>query len=222
MYEAVTAVVVDDYKEVVDIFCESLKSRGVKVVGIGHNGKEAVELYEQKKPDVMFLDLMMPQYDGLYALRNIRKLDLDAKIVVVTADMREDTAKMLDELRPTKIIHKPFDFDEIEQVLNELKAKTKPSITSPPDNSQKALVSFVIYDVLKQISDSTLEEVGRRLYAKHTSYFSDCFDHPEYLRDVLNEVFGNGCQAIIKSINERLSEFSEQKQISKFLVVLND
>jgi two-component system chemotaxis response regulator CheY len=218
MYKSFTAIVIDDDKDTLEVFCEYLEIIGVKAVGKGRNGKEAAELYQQKKPDVVFLDLVMPEYDGLYALENIRKIDPKAKIVIVTADLRDDDERRLDSLKPTKIFFKPFDIDQIKKLLSELEDQL---VMVQPDKYKNALISFVIHDTLKQISESIVEEVGNRLYAKHNSYFSDCLEHPEYLRDILKEIFGNGYLSIIETIKVKLGEVSEQKQISDFLGVLN-
>ncbi|TBR07943.1 MAG: response regulator [Candidatus Nitrosotenuis sp.] len=218
MQNTVTAIVIDDDKDLRAVFCECLETIGVKVVGEGHNGKKAVELYQQKKPDVVFLDLMMPEYDGFYALENIRKINANSKIVIVTAHLAERDVTKMDSLKPTKIFYKPFDIDHVKKLLDELEEQT-PIVR--PDRYHVALVSFVIYDTLKKISESTLNEVGSRLCAKHNCYFSDCLEHPEYLRDVLKEIFGDGCRPIMDTINKELANVAEQKQISNFLVVLN-
>lgn len=221
MYKSITAIVVDDDKDTVSVFCDYLEIIGVNVVGKGYNGKEAVELYQQKKPDVVFLDLMMPDYDGFYALENIRKIDSKSKIIIVTADLRRDDGKRLDNLKPTKVFYKPFDITQIQKLLDELR-KEEQTTDTHPDKYQNALISFVIHDTLMQISKSTVEEVGDRLYARYNSYFSDCLEHPEYLREILKEIFGNGCQPIIESIKEKLTEVAQQKQIANFLEGLND
>ena len=113
----VTAIVVDDDKDTVDVFCEYLNMKNVKVVGMGYNGKEALELYQLHNPDIVFLDLMMPDYDGIYALERIRRINPEAKVVVITADVRDDTTKKLDLLKPTEIFVKPYDLDRITQML---------------------------------------------------------------------------------------------------------
>ena len=46
------------------------------MIGKGYNGLESVELFEKFCPDVVLLDLMIPEYDGVYALRKIQKLIL--------------------------------------------------------------------------------------------------------------------------------------------------
>ncbi len=113
----ISAIVVDDDVDTVDVFCDYLELVNVKVVGRGHNGKAAVELYIKHNPDVVFLDLMMPDYDGFYALENIRRINPAAKIVVVTADLRRDTTDRLSVLKPTEVFIKPYDINKISELL---------------------------------------------------------------------------------------------------------
>jgi DNA-binding response OmpR family regulator len=123
MYRNPTAIVIDDDKDTVDVFCEYLKMLNVAVLGVAYNGKAAADLYHQTNPDVVFLDLMMPEYDGIHALENILKTDPAAKIVIITGDLWEDAEKKLEELRPIKIIFKPFDLNEIVAVIEEIKKR---------------------------------------------------------------------------------------------------
>lgn len=116
----VTAIVIDDDKDTVDVFCDYLEIKQVTVLGKGFNGKDAVELYQLYSPDVVFLDLMMPDYDGFYALERIRRINPAAKIVVITADLRDDTAKKLDEFKPTEVFIKPYDIEKITQMLKRI------------------------------------------------------------------------------------------------------
>ncbi len=63
---------------------------GYEVVAEGSTGKEACELYKQHKPDLVTMDIVMPEMDGIQALEEILKGDPNAKIVMVTAiDQRE-------------------------------------------------------------------------------------------------------------------------------------
>lgn len=116
----VTAIVIDDDIDTVDVFCDYLEIKNVKVLGRGYNGKVAVELYEKLRPDIVFLDLMMPEYDGMFALENIRKINPDSKVVIVTADLREDTAVKLSNLKPTRVFIKPYDIEKISQILSSI------------------------------------------------------------------------------------------------------
>ena len=53
-------IIVDDDQDTVEVFCEYLTIKGIDVIGIGHNGREAIELYQELKPDVVLSDVLMP------------------------------------------------------------------------------------------------------------------------------------------------------------------
>lgn len=122
----ITAGIVDDDKETVQVFAEYLEILNVKVVSVGYNGKAAVEMYKKYKPDILFLDLMMPDYDGIYGLENIRVVDSKANIVIITADLDAHTSEKLEQLRPTEIFFKPFDLEQIKTLVNKM-SQTKNS-----------------------------------------------------------------------------------------------
>ena len=88
---------------------ELLELNGMDVIGKGHNGLEAVELFNKLCPDLVLLDVMMPQYDGLYALEKIREKDVAANVVIISGGFPESVAKKLYSLKPTKILSKPID-----------------------------------------------------------------------------------------------------------------
>lgn len=111
-----TAIVIDDDRETVSVFCEYLGLIDVSVLGTGYNGKEAVEMFEKVRPDVVFLDLLMPDYDGFYALERIKQMDSEANVAVITADrLDERDMERLERLCPSKIVMKPF---EVEQIIS--------------------------------------------------------------------------------------------------------
>lgn len=112
-----TALVVDDDPDAVEMFSDYLEIKGIQVVGKCKNGKEGFDMYEQLKPDVVFLDIMMPEYDGFYALKKIREINPNAKVIMVTADFTSETKKKLRELKPTDVIYKPYD---VEKILGQL------------------------------------------------------------------------------------------------------
>lgn len=113
-----TAIVIDDDRDVLELFSEYLRIIQVNVVGTGHNGKKATELYQEKKPDVAFVDLGMPEYDGIFALKGIREIDPKAKIIIITGNLEKDTSEELDCLRPDSILEKPFEVDKVVEAVN--------------------------------------------------------------------------------------------------------
>src|SRR5487761_2720242 len=86
-YSPITAIVIDDDKDTVSVLTDFLQIKGIKVIGKGYDGLEAVEIYNKLKPDAVFLDVMMEMCDGLYALEKIREIHPDALVIMVTADL---------------------------------------------------------------------------------------------------------------------------------------
>ena len=116
----VSVIVVDDDRDTVEVFCEYLAIKDIQVLGRGYDGKTAVELYQKHTPDVVLLDVMMPDYDGFYGLENIRKINPDAKIIMVTADLTSDTEKKLADLKASAMIYKPYEIDSVIETIEKV------------------------------------------------------------------------------------------------------
>ena len=115
----VSCIIVDDERDTTESYSERLASNGLDILGIGYNGKEAVELYKKVKPDVVYLDINMPEYDGFYAIDKIRKINPLAIILVLTASVSKGT---MDEIKGKNlfVFSKPFNFDLLLSVTKEL------------------------------------------------------------------------------------------------------
>jgi two-component system chemotaxis response regulator CheY len=108
-------LVVDDALFMRKLICGVAAEAGWEVVGEAGNGLEALALYDRLRPDLVTMDLVMPEMGGLEALRRIRARDPDARVVVVTALDQKQT--LMDSIREGAIdfIVKPF---ERQRVLN--------------------------------------------------------------------------------------------------------
>src|SRR6185312_13910623 len=78
---------------------------------------------------------------------------------------------------------------------------------------QKAMVTVAIEKVLLDIGKPIYDKVLKTLYEKHHSYLPDCYEHPEYLVDVLRQTYGFSYKFIIKNIELELIEFSYKHKI---------
>ena len=113
-----TIIIIEDDKDMAEIFEEWAKSADITVLGRGHDGKEAVELFDKYRPQIVVLDLMMPYYDGFYAIDNIRKIDPNARFLVLTADITDTTKEKIERIKTISLMYKPYDLDD---VINEIK-----------------------------------------------------------------------------------------------------
>lgn len=121
---AYTALVVDDDEDTVNLFTEFLEIYDVVVVGKAFDGNQATKIFRDMTPDIVFSDVMMPEYDGFYALENIKKMNPKAIMVMITGDVRADTVHKLETLGADAIIYKPFDMQAVMKTVNSLLAKT--------------------------------------------------------------------------------------------------
>ena len=90
------------------------------VVGEAADGEAAIKAFTDLRPEAVFLDIILPRKSGMEVLCSIKKLDPAVKIVVVTAVIQKDLDKKLLDRGADAIIHKPFSFEEFNDVLARL------------------------------------------------------------------------------------------------------
>lgn len=82
----VTLIVADDHPLVRQGVCAFLEIQpGIRILGQASNGREAVELCREHRPDVVLMDLLMPEMDGIEATAAIKKIHPDAKVIVLSS-----------------------------------------------------------------------------------------------------------------------------------------
>jgi len=90
-----------------------LEKNGYEVVGEAQNGQEAFEKYQATTPDLVTMDITMPEVDGLETLKMIRTFDAQAKVVMCSAMGQQ--GMVMDAIRAGAVdfIVKPFDTDRV-------------------------------------------------------------------------------------------------------------
>ena len=81
------------------------------------DGKDAIEQFKKNNPDVTLLDLTMPVMDGVAALEEIMKLNQNAAVAVLTADIQQKTVEKVMELGALMVVPKPVSAEAIEEAL---------------------------------------------------------------------------------------------------------
>ncbi|WP_428326639.1 response regulator [Nitrosopumilus sp.] len=106
-------ILVDDDVPLVDSYSDILTLNGISVVAVCHDGKSAVDLFKKHRPCVTILDMQMPKYDGSYAIKHIKELDHNAKIIVLTAypEIEPD----LEDI--SAVVQKPTNTDDFIEVI---------------------------------------------------------------------------------------------------------
>mgnify|MGYP003616387230 FL=1 len=86
----------------------------------GQNGQEALDLYKELLPKIVFLDLTMPIMDGFEALEKIKEFDKNAKVVIISADIQKLSMDKALQLGAFNFIKKPIDLTKMQQILNKI------------------------------------------------------------------------------------------------------
>ncbi|MBO5241221.1 MAG: response regulator [Lachnospiraceae bacterium] len=110
-------LIVDDSRTSRKMLRSILESNGHEILDEAVNGQDGVQKFQALRPDVITLDITMPIVDGVEALKMIKALDGDAKVVMVTAAGQKN--KMIDCIKAgaNEFLTKPFDQQEILDVI---------------------------------------------------------------------------------------------------------
>lgn len=97
------------------------KVDGFEVIGQASNGVEGIEQICSLQPDLVFMDIFMPEQDGLTSLRKIRELKIPVDVITVTAANDMETVKQVLHLGVFDYIMKPFSFERVQGTLENYK-----------------------------------------------------------------------------------------------------
>ena len=112
-------LVVDDAEFLRVRITKMLSADGHEVVQ-ADNGVNAIATYKAEKPDVVLMDITMPEMDGLTALKEIRKVDPGAKVIMLTALGQESVVLEAIKSGARDFVVKPFEPDRVLGALNKL------------------------------------------------------------------------------------------------------
>ena len=93
---------------------------GHEVVGEAGNAAGAVKAYAEIKPEVVFLDLILPGKSGVEIFEEIRRIDPKARVVVITVLEQDEIDRRLLDEGVAAIIRKPFSYEEFKAVVNSI------------------------------------------------------------------------------------------------------
>lgn len=111
-------LVIDDEKDVCNIFEKSLIQEGYTVF-TALDGLSGLKIVKEKKPDIVLLDLKMPKMDGIEVLRNIKKIDKNIVVIIITGYGTMDSARMAMRLGAFDYITKPIDLEYVNAVIKD-------------------------------------------------------------------------------------------------------
>ncbi|MFA5272518.1 MAG: response regulator [Candidatus Omnitrophota bacterium] len=109
-------LVVDDEVEVANFLCAFLKRLGLTAEK-ANSGKEALDVFNRTKPEWVFLDIKMPDMNGLELLKQMKVLDTNIKAIMITGKDDDAVQNEAKSLGASDYIVKPMDLDEMSKII---------------------------------------------------------------------------------------------------------
>ena len=97
-----------------------LEKLGHEVVAEAEDGPSAVKYFSELKPDVVFLDLILPGRSGVEILGDLRAVNPAARVVILTAVEQDEIDRRLSKTGVSAILRKPFSFDDFKALMKKL------------------------------------------------------------------------------------------------------
>ena len=113
-------ITVDDSAMVRMRLKSAIESCGHEVVGEASDGKAGVALYKELKPDIVTLDISMPQQNGIETLRQILEVNDEARVIIISALGQKQTILEAFELGARDFITKPFDLEQVKKIIKDV------------------------------------------------------------------------------------------------------
>ncbi len=172
MDDMIKVLLTDDDANFTDLLQDTLeKASGFSVVGVAHDGAEAVRLTEKLHPDLVLMDIVMPKMDGISALCEIRRLPLPMRprVVMLSAAMQDTTMRMCMEAGAEYCMMKPVDTGSLP---TRLRALCHPLSTPQPLSPESLDVQARNRAIERTVTD-TIHSVGIPANIKGYQYLRD-------------------------------------------------
>ncbi|MBB6630427.1 response regulator [Clostridium algidicarnis] len=110
-------LIVDDAAFMRMMIKDILEKNGFEVVGEASNGIKAVEMYKKEKPEVVTMDITMPDMDGIEAVKQIKEFDPAAKVIMCSAMGQQSMVMEAIRAGARDFIVKPFQADRVLEAI---------------------------------------------------------------------------------------------------------
>ena len=115
-------LVIDDSSFQRKIISGVLTQHGYEVI-LKENGKEGLEQALQETPDLIFTDLLMPEYDGFWLLEQLQSHNLSIPVIVLTSDIQKTTEERCRGLGAVTILNKPVNKEQVVTAIRTILGK---------------------------------------------------------------------------------------------------
>ena len=181
--DKIKVLMIDDNVQLIEAVKEYFRSNNqISIVDEAYDGVSGIKKIEESIYDVIVLDLIMPNKDGMYVLDEIKKKNLDKKIIVATSYNAPETIRDVSDYGVNYYILKPFDFTDLEK-----------RILSVCNNKKEGKSVDIHYNNLQISITKILHELGIPSHIKGYQYIRDgvglVFDNPDIIGGITKELY---------------------------------
>ncbi len=151
-----------------------LSTLDVEVVAIASNGLQAVEMAKEHHPEIVLLDINMPEMDGLTAFKNIAAIYPDTGCIIISAENDPDTLRTAMSVGVHEYLIKPFIIEELESALERVSSRLKETRQKLQQSDQLQKKTEVY---LEQLADEYVK--ARRTDNQAMQLFEQLAENPE-------------------------------------------
>jgi two-component system, OmpR family, KDP operon response regulator KdpE len=162
---ATRALVVEDDPNIVDLIRSNLAVRGFDTV-VSTDGLRALRLLETESPDIVLLDLMLPEVDGFELCRQIRERSSVAIIVVSARGGERDKVSALN-VGADDYMTKPFSIEELLARINATLRRTRPAAGAVAETAPEVIT---VADLVIDLTSQQVSRAGRPVHLTPTEF----------------------------------------------------
>ena len=111
-----SVLIIDDEADIRDILAYNLKKEGFTVY-TASNGKDGIEIARTSQPDIVILDVMMPEMDGLSFSEKVKEINSDIPIIILTANKFNDADEFSKKHHVKEYLTKPFEMSSMMETI---------------------------------------------------------------------------------------------------------
>ncbi len=184
-------LIVDDDREYVKVLSAAIAKRGtVDLIGSACDGIEAIDMIEEGEPDIVVLDMIMPNLDGIGVLERIslkRKLSKPI-FIVVSAIINEKIAAHTISLGAEYFMQKPVDIEAIVNRIEMFSKEVDISMTEPANNNELKVISKPVPPDIESMVTNIIHEVGIPAHIKGYQYLRNAIIMAVDDLDIINSI----------------------------------
>ena len=184
--EKTRVLIIDDNRSLVDMIKEYFSEHAdIKIALEAYDGVEGLRIIEKKKDeyDIILLDLIMPNKDGVSVLEDMKKKGIDKKVIVLTSYNTQDMIRKVSEMGVNYFMLKPFELTDLENRIMEISGDVK--------YGGKSIDLF--HNSLQKSITTILHELGVPSHIKGYQYIREgitlVYENPELVGGITKELY---------------------------------